>query len=219
MARKTPKQTRAAARKKRGTRKTTRSRRTTKTRAPHVTLPLARPGGARAHGDLANDLVHVFVDDQNLFWGIVNNERGINYRIDFGRLLLAASRDSSGSSRGVKSAYIAGVIPDDDSFWKIASDKGFTVKRGYLGYGSRSKQDDAYLITEIMATIFEEEGPSTLVVVAGDADYVPALEHSLKRGWRNEVAFISHGIASRLVPVVHELRRIESGEIEYYTDW
>lgn len=132
-----------------------------------------RSGSAVPHGALKNNLVHVFVDDQNLFWGIVNHEGGISFRIDFGRLLLAAARASDGHARGVKSAYIAGVIPDDDTFWKVAQSQGFTVRGGFLGASGRSKQDDAYLITDLMQTLYEEEGPSTIVVVAGDADYVP----------------------------------------------
>ena len=35
------------------------------------------------------------------------------------------------------------------------------------------KLNDAYLISDMTATRYEEEGPSTMVLVAGDADYVP----------------------------------------------
>jgi uncharacterized LabA/DUF88 family protein len=173
-------------------------------------------GSAPSHGTLANNLVHVFVDDQNLFWGIVNKQEGISYRLDFGRLLLAAARNSAGEARGVKSAYIAGVIPDDDSFWAVAQAQGFTVRRGYLGSNNRSKQDDAYLITDLMSTLYEEQGPSTVVVVAGDADYLPPLSKAVGKGWRSEVAFISAGLSGALNPVVHEFRRITAGEIELF---
>jgi uncharacterized LabA/DUF88 family protein len=190
---------------------------TRKSRKSKKAQPLAtsRPGGAKPHRPLVNNLVHLFVDDQNLFWGIVNDERGRGFRIDFGRLLIEATKASDGSARGVKTAYIAGVIPDDDSFWKIASDKGFTVRRGYLGAGSRSKQDDAFLITDLTATLYEETGPSTIVLVAGDADYVPPLLKSIERGWRNEVAFIARGISTALTPVAHEFRVMSPGAIEY----
>jgi hypothetical protein len=55
--------------------------------------------------------------------------------------------------------------PDDDYFWKVAQAQGFEVKRGYLGTNNRSKQDDAYLISEIVSTIYEKPGPSTIVLV------------------------------------------------------
>ena len=97
-----------------------------------------RRGRAPAHGELVDDRVRVFVDDQNLFWGIVNKQYGPRFRIDFGRLLTVACRRTGGMTRFVKSAYIAGVIPDDDSFWKIAENQGFTVRRGYLGARART---------------------------------------------------------------------------------
>jgi hypothetical protein len=84
-----------------------------------------RVGRANNHSELLNNGVHVFVDDQNLFYGITNNSGDRGFRIDFGRLLLEVCRDTKGNVRPVISAYIAGVIPDDDSFWKAAESKGF----------------------------------------------------------------------------------------------
>ena len=182
-----------------------------------VVGPSVRPGRAPEHGELANNGVHVFVDDQNLFWGLLNSGKSRGYRIDFGRLLMAASKDAQGNTRFVKSAYIAGVIPDEDSFWSFVEKQGFVVKRGYLS-GSpgnqRSKQDDAYLITEITCSLYEQEGPSTIVLVAGDADYVPPLLKANEKNWRVEVAFIDRGLSSSLDPVVHEFRTMSSSTIE-----
>lgn len=173
-----------------------------------------RTGRAAPHKELANGLVHVFVDDQNLYYGIKNNEKGKGYRIDFGRLLLEIAKDTNGNTRAIGSAYIAGVIPNDDSFWKIANDRGFTVRRGYLGAGNRSKQDDAYLISDLVETVCTQAGPSTVVLVAGDADYAPPLIKSQDRGWRNEVAFINRGISIALEAYVHEFRTLSSDSIE-----
>lgn len=181
--------------------------------------PSMREGAAKAHEQLVDNKVHVFVDDQNLFWGIVNEHLGPGYRIDFGRLLTAACNDGKGNMRFVKTAYIAGVIPDDDTFWQIAKNQGFTVRRGYLGTGggrSRSKQDDAYLITDITATLFEQPGPSTIVLVAGDADYVPPLLKSIEKGWRNEVVFINRGLSSALDAVTHLFRPLNASQIQYH---
>jgi hypothetical protein len=108
----------------------------------------SRTGRAQPHKALLHNRVHVFVDDQNLFYGIRYARQDYSYRIDFGRMLLEIAKDSKGNTRGVESAYIAGVIPDDDSFWQIANNQGFVVRRGYLGAGKRSKQDDAYLISD-----------------------------------------------------------------------
>jgi len=94
--------------------------------------PIIRTAHAPKHGALANDLVHVFVDDQNLFFGIVNSQYGSGFRIDFGRLLLMLAQGTDGRTRGVGSAYVAGVIPDDDSFWEVWRTHGFEVRRASL---------------------------------------------------------------------------------------
>jgi uncharacterized LabA/DUF88 family protein len=173
-----------------------------------------RTGRAPEHGELIDRRVHVFVDDQNLFYGITNHQKGKDFRIDFGLMLAEVCRDTHGNVRPVDTAYIAGVIPDDDSFWKAAESKGFTVKRGYLGSGNRSKQDDAFLIAEIVETVWSQKGPATIVLVAGDADYVPALMKALAKGWRTEVAFIDRGISISLEPQVHEFRTLNAGNFE-----
>lgn len=173
-----------------------------------------RVGRAPPHKELANNAVHIFVDDQNLFYGIRNVSQDAAYRIDFGRLLLEIAKDSTGNTRGVGSAYIAGVIPDDDSFWTIAKNQGFTVRRGYLGTGNRSKQDDAYLISDLVETVCTQPGPSTVILVAGDADYMPPLIKSADRGWRNEVAFIDRGISINLEGFVHEFRNLSVSGIQ-----
>lgn len=173
-------------------------------------------GGAPSQTRVGDDLVHVFVDDQNLFFGIVNDSfYGRSFRIDFGQLLLEAARDATGRTRGVASAYIAGIIPDDDSFWRIAENQGFTVRRGYLNAYGRSKQDDAYLITDLTATVCERPTPSTAVLVAGDADYSPPLQKALQKGWRTEVAFVARGVSTYLNPYVHQFRIIQPVDIQY----
>lgn len=173
-----------------------------------------RVGRAKDHEPPKSDGVHVFVDDQNLFYGIVNSEGGKGYRIDFGQLLAEVCRNPDGTVRPVLSAYIAGVIPDDDSFWGVAEARGFTVRRGYLGSGNRSKQDDAFLIADLVETVCTHEGPSTVVLVAGDADYVPALIKAQDRGWRNEVAFIGRGVSVALEAYVHEFRVLSPAAFE-----
>ena len=71
------------------------------------------------------------------------------------------------------------------------------------------------MITDLTATLYEQDGPSSIVLVAGDADYVPPLERAIARGWRTEVAFIDRGVSEALEPVVHEFRTISPHVIEY----
>jgi uncharacterized LabA/DUF88 family protein len=187
--------------------------------SPQSTLyPRQKKGLAKSHSKLLDDVVHVFVDDQNLFYGATNHYEDRSFRVDFGRLLTVAAAASDKRTRGVRSAYIAGVIPDDDSFWEIAAKEGFTVKRGFVGHGNRSKQDDAHLITAIMETLYEQPGPSTIVLVAGDADYYPPLAKAIERGWRVEVCFHRIGLSSALEPVSHEIRNLNPGEYGLFID-
>jgi uncharacterized LabA/DUF88 family protein len=58
-----------------------------------------------------------------------------------------------------------------------------------------------------------------MVLVAGDADYVPPLQKALEHGWRNEVAFINRGISTALTPVVHEFRTIKPIDFEHMPKW
>lgn len=182
-------------------------------------LMIDRNARAPNHAELADPGVHVFVDDQNLFWGITNDTKfGRSFRIDFGLLLLEAAKGEDGRARPVRKAYIAGVIPDDDYFWEVAKNNGFEVKRGYLGSNNRSKQDDAYLITEIVSTLYESRGPSTIVLLAGDADYKPPLEKVIAKGWRSEIAFLGHSVSVSLEPVAHQFREIYPTTIQKYRD-
>ncbi len=178
----------------------------------------SRAGDAPSHQPLANGFVHVFVDDQNLFIGL-SDAYGRSYDIDFGKLLTEASRTASGNLRPVRTAFVAGIIPDDDDFWHAVERQGFTVRRGFINEHDRSKQDDAYVVSAITAALYEEEGPSTIVLVAGDADYVPPLERAVAKGWRVEVAFtFPRSISIELLPVAHEFRRLDPRKIRAVKD-
>jgi uncharacterized LabA/DUF88 family protein len=83
------------------------------------------------------------------------------------------------------------------------------------GANNRSKQDDAFLISDLVATLYEKEGPSTIVLVAGDADYGPPLKKAIEKGWRVEVAFIARGVSTALTPFVHEFRTINPVDVQH----
>ena len=70
------------------------------------------------------------------------------------------------------------------------------------------------IFNDLVETICTLEGPSTVVLTAGDADYVPALIKSQDRGWRNEVAFVGRGVSIALENYVHEFRILAPGDFE-----
>ena len=65
-------------------------------------------------------------------------------------------------------------------------------------------------------TIAEKPGPSTIVLVAGDADYGPPLELAVECGWRTEVAFIDRGISAALESKTHEFRAMHPTAFEHH---
>jgi len=70
-----------------------------------------------------------------------------------------------------------------------------------------------------MSALYEEDGPATLILVAGDADYVPPLEKAIEKGWRVEVAFVDKGVSAALDRVVHEYRTVDPRTIQHYPDY
>lgn len=163
-----------------------------------------RKGGAVAHANLIDPGVYIFVDDQNLWIGAKEG----TFRIDFGELMVVAARDEKGVGRGVRKAVISGTIPPEDSFWQIARDQGFEVRLGYRGFGGRSKQDDTHLVADLVEVVCTAGGPATVVLVAGDGDYGPALQKALSRGWRVEVLFVERDFSHALNQYAHLVRFI-----------
>ena len=174
----------------------------------------SRKGEAPAHAILNDPGVYVFVDDQNLWIGGKEEKANGTYRIDFGNLLVVAARDEAGNPRGVRKAVISGTIPPEDSFWQIARNQGFEVRLGYKGFGGRSKQDDTHLVADLVEIVCTVSGPATIVLVAGDGDYIPALQKALTRGWRVEVVFFQRGLAPGLDRFAHAIRIIRPIDVQ-----
>jgi uncharacterized LabA/DUF88 family protein len=167
------------------------------------------------HAALINNMVHVFVDDQNIWIEAGKKSPWADYRIDFGELLNVVSKDEKGKMRPVRQAMIAGTIPPEDSFWEVVRNQGFSVKLGYRGFGGKSKQDDHHITADLVETVCEEPGPSTIVLVAGDGDYGPALDKALARGWRIEVCYVEGSLSPAVQERAHRLVKLHPADIEH----
>jgi uncharacterized LabA/DUF88 family protein len=166
------------------------------------------------HGPLLNNLVHIFVDDQNLWIAAGAESTSARFRLDFGELLNYVSKDEANQVRAVRTAMIAGTVPPEDSFWEIARNQGFAVKLGYRGFGGKSKQDDHHVTADMVETVCTEPGPSTVILVAGDGDYGPCLDKALARGWRVEVFFVRTGLSPEIERRAHRYVKIHPADIE-----
>jgi uncharacterized LabA/DUF88 family protein len=121
-------------------------------------------------------------------------------------LLNYVSKSEQGQLRAIRDAVLAGTIPPEISFWDAARNQGFTVKLRYRGHSGESKQDDHHVTADLVETVCTQPGPSTIILVAGDGDYGPALDKALNRGWRVEVFFVENrGLSTALTERAHRV--------------
>jgi uncharacterized LabA/DUF88 family protein len=113
------------------------------------------------------------------------------WKLDFGRLFEFAGGDRP----DVKKATLFGSRPPpNDSLWEAAKRKGFEVVVYDRNVANREKKID----TDIVATMMEDsftildQAADEMTLVAGDSDYVPAIEKLRKRNITFHVVFWSH---------------------------
>lgn len=125
-------------------------------------------------------------------WSAVkNNICDHNWKLDFGKLFKFAG----GESVEVKKAALFGSKPpQNDSVWEAAKRKGFDV----ITYDRNVANHEKKIDTDIVATMIEDSyeilkiGEDEVTLVAGDSDYVPAIEKLKRRGIHVHVVFWSH---------------------------
>jgi uncharacterized LabA/DUF88 family protein len=112
------------------------------------------------------------------------------WTIDFGRLF-----EFAGGEKGEvrKAALFGSRPPKNDSLWTAAEKNGFEVIVYDRNVVDREKKID----TDIVATMIEDsyeiyKAGDEFTLVAGDADYVPAIEKLQKRGIPVHVVFWGH---------------------------
>lgn len=95
----------------------------------------------------------------------------------------------------VKKATLFGSKPpQNDSVWEAAKRKGFDV----ITYDRNIVNHEKKIDTDIVATMIEdsyeilEVGKDEMTLVAGDSDYVPAIEKLKRRGIPVHVVFWFH---------------------------
>lgn len=125
-------------------------------------------------------------------WTAVQNKIcDYSWKLDFGKLFQFA-----GGDRGdVKKAALFGSRPpQNDSLWDAARRNGFDV----ITYDRNVANHEKKIDTDIVATMIEDSfmlaDPATdeITLVAGDSDYVPAVEKLKNRGFKVYVVFWGH---------------------------
>lgn len=140
-----------------------------------------------------NNKVFVFVDNSNL-WIEGKKISGQHqkpkipsnglYRVEYGKLL---SHITEGRDLGAVPKLYGSEPPPNDSVWKMIESKGFDVsvfKRNIFG---KEKGVDMRLGLDIGKLVLSPEEKATIVLVAGDADFVPVVDDVHEAGWKIEI--------------------------------
>ncbi len=118
-----------------------------------------------------------------------------SYKIDFGRLFQFAG----GAKTEVGRAVLFGSRPPaNDSLWLSAKARGFEVVVFDRNIKNREKKIDTSIVTEMVTDSFRLMNPKKdeITLVAGDGDYVPAIDSLRDRGFTFHVVFWGHASGS-----------------------
>ena len=110
------------------------------------------------------------------------------WRLDFGRLFEFAAGQDVG-----RAVLFGSRPPQNDSLWSVAESKGFEVIVHDRNAANKEKKVDTQITTEMIEDSFTRMKKSdTITLVSGDADYVPAIEKLVARGFVVEACFWDH---------------------------
>ena len=154
-----------------------------------------------------NPPIWIFVDDSNIWIeakALASRTKHFKtgedhrVRIDIGKLT-----DVVAAGRPVAEGILYGSEPPPvDSVWEKIRQQGWKVtpkKRSLITY--KEKQLDTQIVADIteMACITPREERTTIVVITGDADVIPAIEKVQKyEGWTVEVYMWKHALSASL---------------------
>lgn len=111
------------------------------------------------------------------------------YRIEYGKLLhhVLAGRDLA----DVPKLY-GSEPPPNDSVWKMIRSKGFDVKVFKRNIFNKEKGVDMRMGLDIGKLVLTTKPPSTIIMVAGDADFIPVVDDAHAEKWFVEVWYWSN---------------------------
>ncbi len=111
-----------------------------------------------------------------------------SYEIDWGKFLYIVKRTDTRALAEVPFLY-GSRPPPHDSVWQRIRDDGFDVKVFDRNIRNKEKGVDMEMGMDIAERLHTVQPPRTIVIAAGDADYVPAVSRARSKGWKVEVWF------------------------------
>lgn len=142
--------------------------------------------------------VFVYVDNSNIWIegkkvsGQAQNpptESDYWYRVESGKLL---NHVLAGRTLAEPPTLYGSIPPPNDSVWNKIRDAGFDVKLFERNVRNREKGLDMEIGLDMNDKSRDVTPPATMILVAGDADYVPVLNRVRGRGWKVEVWYWSN---------------------------
>jgi len=135
------------------------------------------------------------------------------FRIDIGKLcqaLLNGRKMSYGKLYGSEP-------PDLDTLWSKIREGGLEVDKFERNYKGEEKEVDNALSSDATAYACENKRMTsceTIIFLAGDRDYCPAVENILRRGWNVEVAAFSFSMSSKMKGIARTNKHLKIVELD-----
>jgi uncharacterized LabA/DUF88 family protein len=114
-----------------------------------------------------------------------------SYEIDWGKFLYVIKEKDTRALAEVPFLY-GSRPPPNDSVWQRIRDDGFDVKVFDRNIRNKEKGVDMEMGMDVAERLHTVQPPRTILIAAGDADYVPAVARAKTKGWKVEVWFWSN---------------------------
>ncbi len=142
---------------------------------------------------------YVYVDNSNVFIEgkkIAARHNGnyhdmdFSFRLDFGELYDFVSEHNP--DKIARALLLGSRPPTSDKVWSVAENAGFEVVVIDRDSKNREKKVDTGIVAAMVRDAYTKaEKTDVITLVAGDSDYVPAVELLIADGFRVEVVFWS----------------------------
>lgn len=178
--------------------------------------------------------VYIYIDNSNLWIEakkhpirkrsfMTNTKEDHRIRIEIGKLTEVVA-----AGRTVKEGFLYGSRPPPaDTVWEKMRKQGFEVQvYDRSKVTGKEKKVDTKLVADVSvkACTTPKEERSTMVIITGDADMIPAIDVALQNEWNVEVAMWEHAMSNELKELARKGGRIklryldDSFEKVTYTD-
>jgi uncharacterized LabA/DUF88 family protein len=154
------------------------------------------------------DNSNIFIEGKKIAAQRDGNKRELDFsfRLDFGELYDFVAENNP--NKIARALLLGSSPPTSDKVWSIAERVGFEVLVVDRNTENREKKIDTGIVAAMVRDAYTrvDKSKDTITLVAGDSDYVPAVQMLTDDGFRVEVVFWSNASA--------ELKSVSSRFIE-----